>query len=65
MYRTFVILRHTFLEAESSQPIYPLLLGIARDSHAIFGVLARSSTAGEWIPIIYEACPDVCCLLRW
>jgi len=38
MYRTFVILRHTFKEAVV-QPIYPLLLGIGSAILIIFGML--------------------------
>src|SRR5215510_6408863 len=38
MYRTLVILRHTFLEAVV-QPIYPLLLAIGAAILAIFGLL--------------------------
>jgi len=38
MYRTFVILRHTFLEA-IVQPIYPLLLAIGSAIMLIFGLL--------------------------
>src|SRR5215510_15740479 len=38
MYRTFVILRHTFIEA-IVQPIYPLLLAIGAGILVIFGLL--------------------------
>ena len=38
MYRTFVILRHTFLEA-IVQPIYPLLLGLGAAILGIFALL--------------------------
>jgi ABC-type transport system involved in multi-copper enzyme maturation permease subunit len=38
MYRTFVILRHTFIEAVV-QPIYPLLLAIGSAIMLIFGLL--------------------------
>src|ERR1041384_6362607 len=38
MYRTFVILRHTFLEA-IVQPIYALLIALGAAILAIFGVL--------------------------
>ena len=52
MYRTLVILRHTFLEA-IVQPIYPLLLGIGSAIMAIFGVLPFF-TLGE-DTIMYKA----------
>jgi ABC-type Na+ efflux pump permease subunit len=52
MYRTFVILRHTFLEA-IVQPIYPLLLGIGSAILAVFGVLPFF-TLGE-DTIMYKA----------
>ena len=38
MYRTFVILRHTFKES-IVQPIYPLLLGVGSAILIIFGML--------------------------
>src|ERR1043165_10724 len=38
MYRTFVILRHTFLEAVV-QPIYPLLLAIGSAVLIVYGLL--------------------------
>src|SRR5690242_13918501 len=52
MYRTLVILRHTFLEA-IVQPIYPLLLGIGSAILAVFGVLPFF-TLGE-DTIMYKA----------
>jgi len=52
MYRTFVILRHTFKEA-IVQPIYPLLLGIGSAILAVFGVLPFF-TLGE-DTIMYKA----------
>ena len=38
MYRTFVILRHTFIEA-IVQPIYPLLLALGGVILCIYGLL--------------------------
>ena len=61
MYRTFVILRHTFLEA-IVQPIYPLLLAIGAAIVVIFGLLPFF-TLGEDAVMFKAAALDVILLL--
>src|SRR6476469_5892402 len=61
MYRTFVILRHTFLEA-IVQPIYPLLLAIGAAILVIFGLLPFF-TLGEDAVMFKAVALDVILLL--
>jgi hypothetical protein len=46
MYRTFVILRHTFIEA-IVQPIYPLLLGLGSAAILLIFACCRSSRSAK------------------
>jgi ABC-type transport system involved in multi-copper enzyme maturation permease subunit len=61
MYRTFVILRHTFVEA-IVQPIYPLLLTIGAGILVIFGLLPFF-TLGEDAVMFKAVALDVVLLL--
>ena len=61
MYRTFVILRHTFLEA-IVQPIYPLLLAIGAGILAVFAMLPFF-TLGEDTAMFKSVALDVILLL--
>src|SRR5436190_17543965 len=61
MYRTFVILRHTFTEA-IVQPIYPLLLAIGAGILVIFGMLPFF-TLGEDAVMFKAVALDVILLL--
>src|SRR5947207_7938350 len=61
MYRTFVILRHTFLEA-IVQPIYPLLLAIGAGVLVVFALLPFF-TLGEDTAMFKSVALDVILLL--
>src|SRR5580704_17072268 len=61
MYRTFVILRHTFIEA-IVQPIYPLLLALGSAALIIFGLLPFF-TLGEDTVMYKSVALDVVLLL--
>src|SRR5215204_5282113 len=61
MYRTFVILRHTFLES-ILQPIYPLLLALGGVILCIFGLLPFF-TLGEDTAMFKSVALDVILLL--
>src|SRR5438067_8878405 len=61
MYRTFVILRHTFFEA-IVQPIYPLLLALGAAVLVIFGLLPFF-TLGEDTVMYKAVALDVILLL--
>lgn len=61
MYRTFVILRHTFLEA-IVQPIYPLLLAIGAGILVVFAMLPFF-TLGEDTAMFKSVALDVILLL--
>src|SRR5437660_10629253 len=61
MYRTFVILRHTFLEA-IVQPIYPLLLAIGAGILVVFAMLPFF-TLGEDTSMFKSVALDVILLL--
>src|SRR3954449_4184986 len=61
MYRTFVILRHTFLEA-IVQPIYPILLAIGAGVLVVFALLPFF-TLGEDTAMFKSVALDVILLL--
>src|SRR3954449_9482010 len=61
MYRTFVILRHTFLEA-IVQPIYPILLAIGAGILVVFAMLPFF-TLGEDTAMFKSVALDVILLL--
>ncbi|SRR6266566_2987287 len=61
MYRTLVILRHTFLEAVV-QPIYPLLLAIGSAVILIFGLLPFFTLSEDTV-MFKSVCLDVILLL--
>src|ERR1051325_4601477 len=61
MYRTFVILRHTFLEAVV-QPIYPLLLALGSAIMLIFGLLPFFTLSEDTV-MFKSVCLDIILLL--
>src|SRR5690349_22279205 len=61
MYRTFVILRHTFLEAVV-QPIYPLLLALGSAVMLIFGLLPFFTLSEDTV-MFKSVCLDIILLL--
>ena len=61
MYRTFVILRHTFLEAVV-QPIYPLLLALGAAIMLIFGLLPFFTLSEDTV-MFKSVCLDIILLL--
>src|SRR5947199_9540712 len=61
MYRTFVILRHTFIEAVV-QPIYPLLLALGSAVMLIFGLLPFFTLSEDTV-MFKSVCLDIILLL--
>src|SRR6184192_277595 len=61
MYRTLVILRHTFLEAVL-QPIYPLLLALGSAIMLIFGLLPFFTLSEDTV-MFKSVCLDIILLL--
>jgi len=61
MYRTLVILRHTFIEAVV-QPIYPLLLALGSAVMLIFGLLPFFTLSEDTV-MFKSVCLDIILLL--